>query len=151
VKLENDIIANVTGFEKTLHVRTRIEIYFIAYCNSHTCALSRHNNKSGINKQVCFYRWLVVDPVKSRRTIIDPVRPLKGINRVAWGQILFHCMSAWLVILSGLLWPSVWPIVHTTWWSVSNGIVNPPTPLYVAFVILQAVFKMSLKTSQSNQ
>jgi len=33
---------------KTLHVHTRIEIYFIAYCNSHTCALSRHSNKTVI-------------------------------------------------------------------------------------------------------
>jgi len=141
----------VTGFTKTLHVCTRIEIHFIAYCNSHTCALSTHNNKTGIDKQVCFYRRLVVDTFKSQGTIMYPVRPLRGINRVAWGLILSHCMFAQLVVLSGLLWPSVWPTVHTTWSPVSKGIVNPPTPLYVAFVILQAVFKMSLKTSRSNQ
>jgi len=40
----------VTGFEKIVHVRTRIEIHFIAYHNNHTCALSRHNNKTGIDK-----------------------------------------------------------------------------------------------------
>jgi len=72
----------VTGFAKTFHVRTRIEIHFIAYCNSHTRALSRHNNKTGIDKQFCFYRRPVFDPVKSRRTIIDPVRLLRGINKV---------------------------------------------------------------------
>jgi len=66
----------------------RIEIHFIVYCNNHTRALSRYNIKTAIDKQVCFYRWPVVDPVKTRRTIIDPARPLKGINRVAWGPIL---------------------------------------------------------------
>jgi len=84
----------VTGFAKTLHVRSRIEIHFVAYCNSHTHALSRHNNKTDIDKQVCFYRQPVVNPVKSQRTIIDPVRPLRGINRVAWGPILSHYTSA---------------------------------------------------------
>jgi len=88
----------VTGFEKTVHVHTRIEIHLIAYCNSHTHALSRHNNKTGIDKQVCFYRWPVIDPVKSRRTITDPVRLLRGINRVVWGPILSHCMSARLMV-----------------------------------------------------
>jgi len=88
----------VTGFEKPIHVRTRIEIHFISYCNSHTGTLSRHNNKTGIDKQVCFYKRLVVDPVKSQRTIIDPVRTLRGINRVAWGPILSHCMSAQIVV-----------------------------------------------------
>jgi len=84
-----------------------------------------------VDKQVCFYRWLVVNPVKSWRTIIDHVRPLRSINRVAWGPILSHCMSAWLMVLSGLLWPSVWPTVHATWSPVSEGIVNPPIlPLY---------------------
>jgi len=84
----------VTGFVKTLHVCTRIQIHFIAYCNSHTCVLSRHNKKTGIDKQACFYGWPVVDPVKSRRTIIDPVRTLRGINTVAWVQfcpiVLLH-------------------------------------------------------------
>jgi len=55
----------MTGFAKTPQVRTRIETHFIAYCNSHTRALSRHNNKTGIDKQVCFYRWPVFDPIKS--------------------------------------------------------------------------------------
>jgi len=111
----------------SLHVCTRIEIYFIAYCNSHMHVLSRHNNKTGIDKQVCFYRRPVFDPVMSWRTIIDPVRPLRGIHRVAWGPILSHCISAWLVVWSGLLWPSVWPTVHTIWLTVSTGITNPPT------------------------
>jgi len=39
----------VTGFAKTIHVSTRIEIHFIAYCNRYTHALSRHNNKTGID------------------------------------------------------------------------------------------------------
>jgi len=59
---------------------------------------------------------------------MDPVRPLKIINRVAWGPILcFTVLSARPMEWSGLLWPSVWPTVHTTWSAVSTGIVNPPT------------------------
>jgi len=73
-----------------------------------------HCNKTAIDKQVCFYRWPFVDPVKSRSTKMDPVKPLRGINRVAWVPILFHCMSAELVVWSGLFWPSVWPTVRTT-------------------------------------
>jgi len=121
----------VTGFVKTLHVCTRIEIHFIVYCNSHTCELSRHNNKTGIDKQVCFYRQPVFDLVKSWRTIINPVRPLRGINRVAWVLILSHCTSARFVVWSGLLWPSVWPTVHTAWSPVSKGIANPPTHSFI--------------------
>jgi len=34
----------VTGFAKTLHIHTRIEIHFIAYYNSRVHALSRHSN-----------------------------------------------------------------------------------------------------------
>jgi len=119
--------AYVTRFVKTLHIWTRFEIHFNSYCNSHTCAQSRHNNETSIDKQVCFYRRLVVNSDKSRRTIIDSVRTLRGINGVAWSPILFHCTSARLVVLSGLLWPSVWPTVHTTWLPVSESIVNRPT------------------------
>jgi len=104
----------VTGFAKTLHLCTRIEIHFIACCNSHTCALFRHNNKTGVDKQVCFCRWPVFGSVKSLKTIIDPMRPLRCINRVTWGAILSHCMPARLVVWWGLLWPSVWPTVHAT-------------------------------------
>jgi len=87
----------VTGFVKTLHVCTRIEIHFIVYCKSYTHVLSRHNDKTGIDKQVCFYRRPVVDPVKSWRTIIDPVRLLWDINRVAWVQIcpIIHLCGSW--------------------------------------------------------
>ena len=50
----------VTGFEKTDHVNTRIEIHFIACYNSHTQALSRHSDTIAINKKVCFYRQLLL-------------------------------------------------------------------------------------------
>jgi len=100
---------------------------WIAFYNGHTSALSRHSNKTAIDKQVYFYRLPFVNPVRSRRTIIDPVRPLRGINRVAWDPFLFHCTSAQLVVWSRLLWPSVWPTVHTIWSAMSTGIVNPPT------------------------
>jgi len=126
-QINKHTIKYVTGFVKTLHVCKRIEIHFIAYCNSHTHALSKHNNKTGIDKQVCFYRQPVFDPVKSQRTIIDPMRLLRCINRVAWGPILSQCMPARLMLWSGLLWPSVWSSVHTTWSPVSESIFNPPT------------------------
>jgi len=66
-KKDNSVLQDqyVIEFEKTIHVCTRIEIHLIAYCNSHTCALSRHNSKTGIDKQVYFYRRPVIDPVKS--------------------------------------------------------------------------------------
>jgi len=146
----------VTGFGKTFPVRTRIEIHFIAYYNSHTQALSRHSDTIARDRKICFYRQLFVNPIKPHRTNIDPVGPLGCINRVACGPKLFHSTSALLVVWSGLLWPSVWPTVHTTWSPVSESIVNPPTlltpthlltPLFVAFVIFQAVFKTSLKIS----
>jgi len=38
------MLTYVTGFGKTDHVHTRIEIYFIAYYNSHTQALFRHSD-----------------------------------------------------------------------------------------------------------
>jgi len=44
----------VTGFGKTDHVRTRIEILFIACYNSHTQALSAHSGTIDIDKKVCF-------------------------------------------------------------------------------------------------
>jgi len=150
----------MTGFVKTLHVHTRIGIHFVAYCNSHTRALSRHNNKTGINKQVCFYRWPVFDPIKSWKTIIDPVRPLRGINRVAWDPILSYCTSAWLVVWSGLLWPSVWPTAHTTWSLVYTmaSLTNPPPstfppthPLIHGIHDITGCFKNISQTSQSNQ
>jgi len=39
----------VTRFGKTIPVCTRIEIYFIAYCNSRTQALSRHSDTIAID------------------------------------------------------------------------------------------------------
>jgi len=121
------LIIYVTGFGKMVHVRTWIEIHFIAYYNSHTQALSRHSDTIGINKKIYFCRRLFTDPIKLCRTITDPLGPLGGINRVACGPKLFHSTSALLVVWSGLLWPSFWPTVDTIWLPVSTGIVNPPT------------------------
>jgi len=117
----------VTGFGKTVPVCTRIEIHFIANYNSHTQALSRHSDTIVIDKQVCFYRWLFANPIKSCRTNTVPVGPLGCINRVACGPKLFHLTFALFVVWSGLPWPSVWPTLHTTWLPVSESIVNPPT------------------------
>jgi len=44
----------VTGFVKTLHVHTRIEIHFIAFYNSHTHALSRYN--AAMDDWISFYK-----------------------------------------------------------------------------------------------
>jgi len=66
----------VTGFGKTIPVRTRIEIHFIAYYNSHIQALSRHSDTIAIDKKVCFYRLLFAGPIKPHRTNTDPVGPL---------------------------------------------------------------------------
>jgi len=88
----------VTGFGKTNHARTRIEIDFIACYNSHTQALSRHNDTIAIDKKVCFYKWLFADPIKPCRTITDSVGLLGGFNKVACGPKLFHLMSALLVV-----------------------------------------------------
>jgi len=67
------------------------------------------------------------NPVKPCRTNTNPVGLLGSINRVICGPKLFHLMSAWFVVCSVLLWPSVWPTVHTTWSAVSTGIVDLPT------------------------
>jgi len=143
----------VNGFAKA-QLRIRIEIHFIAYYNSHTQGLSRHSDTIAIEKKVCFYRRLFADPMKPCWTNSDPVGPLGCINRVACGPKLFHSMSALLVVWSGLLWPSVWPTVHTAWLPVSESIANLPTlptPLFVVSVIFQALFKISLKISLSIQ
>jgi len=98
--------------------------------HSHTQALYRHSDKTAIDMQVCFYKRLFGDSVKSQRTKTDPVGPLRGINGVVWGPILFHCTSAWFMVRGQgrrLLWTSVWPAGHTTWLAVSTGSVNPPT------------------------
>jgi len=101
----------VIGFGKTVPVRTRIKIHFIAYYNSHIQSLSRHSDTIAINK-ICFYRQLLLSSNAGPKS--DLVEPLGYINRVACGPKLFHSMSALLVVWSGLLWPSVWPTVHTT-------------------------------------
>jgi len=74
----------------------------------------RHSDTIAIDKKICFYRWLFADLIKPPKTNTDPVGPLGCINRVICGPKLLHLMSVLLVVWSGLLWPSVWPTVHTT-------------------------------------
>jgi len=94
----------------------------------------------------------ICQPYQATQDQHRPVGPLGCINRVTCGPKLFHSTSALLVVWSGLLWPSVWPTVHTTWLPVSKSIVNPPTlplhcphptPLFVAFMIFQTVLNIS--------
>ena len=122
------VLIIVTGFGKTVPIRTRIEIHFIAYYNSHTQGLSRYSYTIAIDKKICFYRRLSTGHIKPHRTNTDPLGTLGCINRVSCGPKLFHSTSALLVVWSGLLWPSIWPTVHTTWSPVSESIINPPTP-----------------------
>jgi len=93
----------VTGFGKTDHVRTRIEINFIACYNSHTQALSRHSDTTAIDKKACFYRRLFANPIKPCRTITGPVGPLGGFNKMACGPKLFHSASALLGSAGGMV------------------------------------------------
>jgi len=130
-------------------------MYAQNFIDSHTQALSRHSNKTAIDKQVCFYRRLFANPVKSQRTKTDPVRPLMGINRVDWGPFCsFVCLlNSWYGQgccghLSGLLGTQLGQLCPL---AVLTHPHTPSTPLYAALLTLQAVFRMSLKTSQSNQ
>jgi len=151
----------VTEFGKTNHVCTRIEIHFIAYYNSYTQVLSRHSDTIAIDKKISFYRQLFVNPIKRCRTITDPVGSLGGINKVTCHLKPFYSTSA-LMLWLGLLWLSVWSIVHTTLSPASEGTVESthppsphsshlPSPLNAASLILQALFKTCLEISQSIQ
>jgi len=135
----------------TGHVCTRIEIHFIAYYNSHTQTLSRHSVTIGIGKKVCFSKR----PLPTLSSHAGPTQTLCG----QWGALIgwpvvpncsTRCLfSSWYgqVCCEHLSGPST---VCTTWSAVSTGIVNPPTHLlYATLMILQAVFKTSLKISQS--
>jgi len=92
----------------------------------------------------------------------DENRPLRGIDRVVLNPILFHCtyvcsacgmVRGYCGDLSGLLGTQLGRLcllaVLTPYSPPTPS--HPPTPLYAALVIFQAVFKMSLKTSQSSQ
>jgi len=72
------------------------------------------------------------------------VGPLGCINRVACGPKLSCSTSAFLVVWSGLLWPSVWPIVHTTWSPVSESIISSPTlPLHPPHPLISGIHDIS--------
>ena len=79
------MIIYVTVFWKTDHVVTNTEIHFLPVDESHTHALSRDTKHLSLDGQVCFYRRLFSDDAKRRGCISWPVRPLRGINKTAWG------------------------------------------------------------------
>jgi len=93
--------------------------------HSHTQALSRHSNKIAIDKKVCLYRQLFANPVKSQSIKTDPVGPLRGINRVAWGSMLFHRMSFRLIVWLGATVALCLACWTHSWSAVSTGSVNP--------------------------
>ena len=78
----------MTVFWKTDHVVTNTEIHFLPVDESHTHALSRDTKHLSLDGQVCFCRRLFSDDAKLRGCISWPVRPLRGINKTAWGAKL---------------------------------------------------------------
>ena len=78
----------MTVFWKTDHVVTNTEIHFLPVDESHTHALSRDTKHLSLDGQVCFCRRLFSDDAKPRGCISWPVRPLRGINKTAWGAKL---------------------------------------------------------------
>jgi len=97
----------VTGFGKTGHVHTRIEIHFIAYYNGHTQALSRHSDTISIDKKVCFYRRLL--PTLSSHA--GPSQPL-------WDH--WRALIGWAVVTNCSTWRLVW----SGWMEEVGGLVN---------------------------
>ena len=59
-------VTNVTGFVKTLHVRTKTEIYFIAQDYSYTQELSMHSVSTAHCEPVCFSGGHFANPVMSQ-------------------------------------------------------------------------------------
>ena len=82
------VSSNVTVFWKTDHIVTNTEIHFFPVDESHTHALSRDTKHLSLDGQVCFCRRLFSDDAKPRGCISWPVRPLRGINKTAWGAKL---------------------------------------------------------------
>ena len=64
---------------------------------SHTHALSSGTKHLTLVGQVCFYRWLFSDAVKSQWCISWPVWSLRGINKTA--------MGAKLILAADLVYP----------------------------------------------
>ena len=64
---------------------TNIKIHFLPLDECHIHALSRDTKHLSLDGQVCFYRWLFSNTIKPRGCISWPVRPLRGINKTAWG------------------------------------------------------------------
>jgi len=66
---------------------------------------------------------------------MDPVRPLRGINRVAWDPILSHCTTAQIIVWSGLLWTSICDIAGY-FQNVSQNQPVQPVAAMIAIVLL---------------
>jgi len=115
-----------SGIGKIVPVRTRLEIYFIVYYNSHTQGLSRYSDTIAIDKKVCFYRQLLPTISSHAGPTQKPVGPLGCINTVACGPKLFHLASTLIVVWSGLLWPSYVHGIHDISGSVQNISQNQP-------------------------
>jgi len=145
----------VTGFGKTDHECTRFEIHFIACYNSHTQALSRHSDTTAIDKKVCFYRWLL--PTLSSHA--GPSQTLWGhwLALIRWYVVpncsIQHLLPLWYGkgCCGHLSGPLCTQFSRLCLRASLNHPPSPSTLLFVASVIFQALFKMSLKISQSIQ
>ena len=98
-----DLCIFVTVFWKTDHVVTNTEIHFLPVDESHIRALSRDTKHLSIDGQVCFSRRLFFDDAKPQGCISWPVRPLRGINKTAWGakliltaDLVYQVSCSWL-------------------------------------------------------
>ena len=67
---------------------TNTEIHFLPVGECHTHALSRDTKHLRLDGQVCFYRRLFCDTVKSQGCISWPVWSLRGINKTVWSAKL---------------------------------------------------------------
>ena len=122
----------MTVFWKTSLMVTNTEIHFLPVDECHTLAPSRDTMHLRLDGQVCFYRQLFCNDVKSRGCISWPVWLLRGINKTAWGpkpilmaDLVYHlsCVS-----LGHLLMAQHCHFCLNVCFSPSMALHLPPSP-----------------------
>ena len=143
----------MTLFWKTDHIDTNVEIHFLPVDESHTPALFRDTKHLRLDGRVCFYRRLFFDAVKPRGWLSWPLRPLRGINKTAWGSKLIltadlaypvSCAS-----LGHLLMAKHCPLSLNVCFTPPTAPHPPPPsshPLWTQSVLLQQLKKTTSKT-----
>ena len=129
----------VTEFATTDLMGTNTDIHFLPVDESNTHALSRDTKHLRLDDQVCFFRRLFPDAVKSRECISWPVWPLRGINKTAWGaKLILTAGLAYPVSCASLGWHStaicVWVFALACLWLLTHPCLppppsHPPTPI----------------------